>query len=304
MNILVTGATGFAGSHLVNRLKTKNRVISLIHNPPMGIWQSEALEGTVKVQSDIRDTIALQRIISRFGIKQVYHTAALATVKTAHLNPLSTYDINVMGTVALLEACRKVEVNKVLVLNTDKVYGEGLDIDESEPFIHHEPYATSKSCQGLIVRSYIDIYGMNIVMPHSCNIFGYDPYSNRIVPNVVKFCLKKRRPFIFTNDTSIREYIYIDDLVNALIELMNGGDYTDSFNLVTGDVFNQREVVLEILKSFDLKPRHVKGKLPPQIQNESLSTLRDWEWAPRWTFSDAIELTIEKFRKYSEDWKN
>jgi len=303
MNILVTGANGFVGSHLVHRLKQKNKIVSLLHTPLMGEWQREVLENTIQVSGDIRDFSVLSEIIARYEIRQVYHTAALAKVKSAYRNPLSVYSVNALGTVTLLEACRAQDVGKILILNTDKVYGEGIELDECTPFVAGEPYATSKSCQGLIAKSYMQTYGMNIVMPHSCNIFGYDPYSNRIVPNTVKMCIKNRRPLIYSNDSSIREYIYITDLINALVMLMEGGMHVGSFNLATGWVFNQKDVVLEILKSFpDLEPRYVKGKLPPQIHEETMSSLRGLGWKPEWSFGDAIKNTVGVFKIYSRDW--
>jgi nucleoside-diphosphate-sugar epimerase len=288
-------------------LKQKNKIVSLLHTPPMGEWQREALANTIQVSGDIRDFSTLSEIIARYEIRQVYHTAALAKVKSAYRDPLSVYSVNTLGTVALLEACRAQDVDKILILNTDKVYGDGIELDECAPFVHSEPYATSKSCQGLIAKSYMQTYGMNIVMPHSCNIFGYDPYSNRIVPNTVKMCIKNRRPLIYSNDSTIREYIYITDLINALVMLMEGvyqGMYhTGSFNLATGWIFNQKDVVLEILKSFpDLEPRYVKGKLPPQIQEETMSSLRDWDWKPVWSFGEAINDTVGVFRIYPRDW--
>lgn len=301
MSILVTGAGGFVGTHLVEHLKKENDVVSMIHNPINSYWQVDALNRTVIVSCDVRDIVSLRRIIARYEVEQVYHTAALAKVKTAYKDPVSVYDVNVMGTIALLEACGALGVDRVLVMNTDKVYGEGLLLDEDVPFTHSEPYATSKACQGLIVRSCVETYDMDIVMPHSCNIYGYDPYSNRIVPNTVIKCLTGQSPLIFTNDDSIREYIYIDDLLNALTTLMNS-DRVGSHNIVTGDVMNQREVVLEILKHFpDLEAKYMEVDLPPQIEKESLASTR-WDWEPEHTFEEGIAKTIQSFKDYDIDW--
>ena len=106
--------------------------------------------------------------------------------------------------------------------------------------------------------SHIDTYGMNIVMSHCCNVFGYDPYSNRIIPNVIKKCLKGQSPLIFTNDDSIREYVYVEDKVAAIENLMNDYDKIGSFNISTGWVYNQKDIVLKILEHFDgLAPKYV-----------------------------------------------
>jgi len=85
------------------------------------------MRAILKIQIDA----ALREILSRFEINQVYHTAAISLVKTAHRDPTSVYSVNVMGTVALLEACRRVGTERILVMNTDKVYGEGLDASEA-----------------------------------------------------------------------------------------------------------------------------------------------------------------------------
>ena len=301
--ILISGSNGFLGSHLVNELKKEHRVVSLVHNCPRGSWLKEALEGTIKIKGDIRDFHLLRRIIARYGVNRVCHLAALAKVKTAYRDPLSVYDVNVMGTTAMLEACRQLEVERVLVMNTDKVYGEKLGATVEDPYQPGEPYATSKVCQGFIAWSYMDTYGMNVVIPHSCNAYGYDPFSNRIVPNTVKACLRGESPLIFSNDRSIREYIYVDDLVDALKtllldDLLKPGPY----NIATGAVMNQENVVKEVLKHFpDLRPNYRRVKLPSQVQKETMKQTR-WSWKPAWSFDDAIERTVALFERYRGDW--
>ena len=301
--ILVTGSNGFVGSHLVNSLKTDHKVISLHHNCPIGKWQKEALEDTIRVHGDIRDFKLLRRIINRFEIDRVYHLACLAEVKTAYHDPLSVYDVNIMGTVALLEACRQLDVEKVLVLMTDKVYGEKLNATTKDPLQSSEPYATSKICQQYIAESYIKTYGMNILIPHSCNVFGADFHSNRIFPNVIKACIRGKSPLIFTNDKSIREYIYISDLLDAFKTLIEENYYRGTYNIATGWVYNQEQIVKQILSGFpDLKPKYVEAKLPPQIQEETMRMTK-WHWKPKWTFDDAVGETIMKFAEYEGNWR-
>jgi len=302
--ILCTGANGFIGSHLVNELKKEHKVVSLVHNCMRGRWLKEALEGTVIVKGDVRDFLLLRRIIARYGVNRVCHLAAIAKVKTAYRDPLSVYDVNVMGTTAILEACRQLEVERVLIMNTDKVYGEKLGATVEDPYQPGEPYATSKICQGFIAWSYMDTYEMDVVIPHACNAFGYDPYSSRIFPNSIKACIKGEQPLIFENDSSIREYVYIDDLVGTLKTLLLSLLHPPGpYNIATGWVYNQRDIVLKLLKHFPgLRPKYVRAKLPPQIQKETMKMSR-WNWKPEWSFDDAIDYTIAKFERYKEDWQ-
>ncbi len=245
---------------------------------------------------------ALREILSRFEINQVYHTAVISLVKTAHRDLMSTYAVNTMGTLALLEACRSVGTDRILVMNADKVYGEGFDPTEERSYQFSEPYNTSKACQGLIAHSYLETYGMNIIMSHCCNVFCYDPVSNRIVPNVVKKCLRGKLPWIFTNDDSIREFVYVEDTGTAIESLMNDDSKKGSFNISTGWVYNQKDIVLKILENFDgLEPEYVESELPAQIDKQSLKSVR-WDWKPSWKFEDALMVTIEGFKKYKNDW--
>ena len=246
-NILVTGANGFVGSHLVHRLKREHKVVSLVYSNILGKWHGEALGDTKIIDCDVRDLNRLREIFARYQIDTIIHTAAISLVKTAYRDPMSVYDINAMGTVAVLEAARQVGAKRVLIMNTDKVYGEGLESTEDKAYEHSEPYATSKCCQGLIALSYMDTYGMDIVMSHSCNIFGYDPYSNRIFPNVVKACIKGKNPMIFTNDDTIREYVFVEDILDGLIELALNDKYKGPYNISTDWVYNQKDIVLKIL---------------------------------------------------------
>jgi len=305
MNVLVTGATGFVGSHLVKRLREQgNTVIALVHNPRSGHWPKESLEGSVMVNGDIRNLEFLRETLARYEIEQVYHTAAIASVKTAWKEPYGVYDINVMGTVALLEACHLQCVGKILIMATDKIYGEGTLIDECHKLdIDNEPYASSKVCQVAAACSYAKTYGMKIILPVCCNIFGYDPYSNRIIPNTIKSCLRGIPPVVFENDETIREYVFIEDVLRAFQELMQNKKHTGFYNLPTGWVFNQKDVVLKICKYFPaLKVKYQAVDLPVQIRQSSLSTVTFHDWKPKWSFDEALIETIRLFEFYKEDW--
>lgn len=297
MSVFVTGASGFIGSHLVNELKKEHQVMALVRDVVPSRWLSEALEGCVKVRGDIRNFPFLRRVLNEYEVERVYHLAAFANVKQANKDPLHAYDVNVMGTVKLLEACRQLDVGRILVLSTDKVYGERMKATVEDPREPSEPYATSKICQDIIAESYVKTYGLNVLNPHSCNVFGYDPQSNRIFPNTIKACLRGESPLIFTNDESIREYIYVYDLVDALQTLMEKHE-RGPYNIATGYVYNQRDIVLMVLKHFpDLKPKHVEMKLPVQVQKETMAMTR-WSWKPKWGMIEAVTDTVEAFRHY------
>jgi len=306
LTVLVTGSSGFIGSHLVKKLKQEHRVVALIHDDVPSRWLDEGYEGTIKVKGDIRDQGLVRRILNQYDVTEVFHLAALAKVKQAYKDPVNVFDINVMGTVSILEACRQLEVKRTMVLITDKVYGEKVGATEEDRLQSSEPYATSKACAQFVAESYRNTYGMEILIPHSCNAFGLDLQSNRLFTNTIKDCLRGVWPTIFRNDKSIREYIYIDDLVEALNTLMYdtgvSSEPTGIYNISTGWVFNQMDIVLKILEGFPgLSPRYIDAELPRQIQEQTMRSIV-WDWKPSWAMDDAIDKTIELFKLYEKDW--
>ncbi len=271
------------------------------------MWLDEALEDVTLVQGDIRDFGLLKRLISHYDIDQVYHMAASAQVKSAFRDPINVYQTNVMGIVNVLDAVRQIDNGnnkiKTLVMQTDKIYGEKLNATEDDCYESSEPYATSKVCQAMIVKSYNYTYGLRIIMPSFCNIFGLDLYNSRLIPNIVKQCIRGLEPVIWMNDNSIREYIYISDVVDSLVSLMNSNNEHLTYNVSTGWIYNQKEIIEKIAGKFGIDCEYKDASLVKQIQDETMVSIRDdWKFNPSITFDNAIKETIEKFEEYEEDW--
>jgi len=299
-NILVTGATGFIGSHLANKLQKDNNILLLGRDQPPSAWTnwlSTALNHCASARGDILDQNLIRRLLAEYNIEQVYHLAAQAIVSSALKDPLGTFQTNITGTINVLEACRQIEVEKVLVLSTDKVYGNRLKASEGDPLVSTGIYETSKSCADLIAQSYIYTYDMSIVIPRSCNAFGYD-LSPRIIPNTVRSCLKGEPPIVYEGEETLRQYIYVEDLCDALIHLMKHQPYRGIYNLATQDLLTQKQVVLEVCKYFPMSPRFIKRDKPiTEIKSNSM-ICSDFGWKPKHTFSQAIQETIKKFKQY------
>lgn len=304
MNILITGIGGFVGSNLANTLKNRgDNVVGIIRDVLPSEWLDDALDGTTLIRGDIRNFDILKRVIGHYDIDQIYHIAASAQVKQAYKYPIEVYESNVMGVVNVLEACRQVghDDKKVVLLNTDKTYGEKLKAIETDAYQPSEPYATSKCCQGFIAKSYAYTYDMNVKIVHSINIFGYDPFNSRLISNVVKACIRGEKPVIYTNDKSIREYVYIDDTINGLIDVMNNREDHDVYHIHTGWVANQKDIVLQIARYFNTDCEHKDEHIPHQIQEDTLDSIH-WDWKPKYTFDNALKETIDKFIQYKDDW--
>lgn len=301
MNVLVTGATGFIGSHLCNRLnKQQNRVVVLVRDilpSPWSNWLSNALEGCTFVKGDILNPKLLRRIIAEYHIENVFHLAAQSLVSTALKDPTTTFEVNVMATVHLLEACRQLDMEKIYVMSTDKIYGNRMGSKENDPLISTGIYETSKSCQDLVAQAFLKTYGLHTVIGRSCNAYGYD-LSPRIVPNTIRACMRGESPIIYEGEKTVRQYIYVEDLCEVIIHLMKHSPYRGAYNIATNDILTQEQVVKTICRFFPVSPRYIKREKPiHEIQSQSM-ICSNFEWKPRYSFEEGIKETIKPFERF------
>jgi len=301
-NILVTGATGFIGSHLVSKLQKENNVLILGRDQPPSPWTnwlSTALNHCASARGNILNQNLIRRLLAEYNIEIVYHLAAQAIVSAALKDPFGTLKTNILGTTTVLEACRQIDVEKVLFLSTDKVYGErekAVDAIVDDPVVAGGPYETSKSCADLIAQGYLRTYDMNIVIPRSCNAYGYD-LSKRIIPNTIRSCLRGEAPVAYEPDNTQRQYIYVEDLADALIHLAKHA-YKGNYNIATNDILTQKQVVIEICKYFSISPKFLKRERPIKEIKFSSMLCSEFGWKPQHTFSEGIQETIRRFKKF------
>jgi len=300
----VTGAAGFIGSNLVKELAARgNTVIGLWRGNMGGPWfrwlqDSVMKAGCSVVRGDLSNFALLRRVMAEYQIDQVYHLGAWSLVKTAMNDPLGVFQSNVMGTVNILEAARLTKVKKSLVLVTDKIFGNMEQASPDSAYVVTEPYSASKICQDVVADSYTRSYGMEIIRVRACNVYGYD-FNDRIIPNTIRKALKWERPVVYLRENTKRQYVYVADLAEALITIMET-KRRGIWNVATEDIFTQEEVVKRILSLPDfkgMKPEYIKREAPTEIKSQSLKA-SDFGWAPRHKFMQGIEKTVKIYKEY------
>ena len=306
----MTGVTGFVGSHLARRLAEEGAVVvGLAHDSkPYSLFNLFGLDRKVSIVWGDLSNFSFERVLAKYEIEYVFHLAAQAIVRHAYLSPLSTFYSNIIGTCNLLEACRKIgNIKAILVPSTDKVYGEArgrIPLKEDYTLEALGMYESSKACADLITRAYHTTYGIPVTVSRACNIFGLD-LNPRIIPNTIIKCLKGIQPVIFKRIESSREYIYIDDVLDAYLLLIEKIDLTKGkpYNVGTGFVLTQEDIVLKIISHFkDLQPKYEEP--PPhmekEIQEELLSSERISRigWSPKVSIDHGLSKTIDDFNKY------
>jgi len=307
VNVLVTGIAGFVGSSLASALvKGGNDIVGIIRDSRLVTpFKLLGLEGTVSiVYGDVTNQELVERVIMDYKVDTIFHLAANTIVASAQRAPAQAISNNFLGALSVLEAARVCgKIERLVIQATDKVYGhQGSPQTEDLPLLADEPYSGSKACCDILARIYHSTYGLPIVVTRPCNLYGPGDIQSRVIPNTVRTCIKDHDPIIFKKDDK-REFLYIDDFIDALIFLVENIERTkyQVFNVGGDAIRNNEGVVLEILKSFPkLKPVYVEPttgirEIPEQWPD--FSKLRGLGWEPRVSFEDGIWRTVEWWRK-------
>ncbi|MEM0465170.1 MAG: GDP-mannose 4,6-dehydratase [Candidatus Pacearchaeota archaeon] len=309
-NVLVTGAGGFKGSHLVQELvKTKARVVSLIRDfDPRSYFQLQELEKkSTVVIGDLKDYKKIADIISKYEITTIFHLGAQPIVTTALINPLETLESNIMGTVNILEAARLYsKISEIVVVSSDKAYGssEKIPYKEDERLHGKAPYDVSKSCADLISQMYYKVYKMPITITRCSNVFGPgDLNMNRIIPGIMEAAIKNKTLQIRSDGKMIREYIYVKDTIDAYIKLAENINKSkgEAFNIAGKNVMSVIEVVKRV-SSIINKPIKINilNKAKTEILKQHLDGTKMKQyfgWEPKTKFEDAINETYEWYEE-------
>ncbi|HEY0376108.1 MAG TPA: GDP-mannose 4,6-dehydratase [Pyrinomonadaceae bacterium] len=312
--VFVTGATGLVGGWLVRRLVASGAdVVCLVRDwvPQSELIRSGAIESVKVVRGDVRDQAEMERALGEYEIDTVIHLAAQTIVGIANRNPVSTFEANIAGTWALLEACRRSPVVKQIVLaSSDKAYGdhEKLPYDEETPLQGRHPYDVSKSCADLIAQSYAVTYGLPVVSTRCGNFYGGGDLNwNRIVPGTIRSVMRGKPPVIRSDGQFVRDYFYVEDGAAAYTLLAEqlaqnrslGGQAFNFSNEIQVTVVELVERVLKLMNS-DLVPE-IRNEATNEIRHQYLSAekaRRELSWRPLFTLDEGLRRTISWYEEF------
>ncbi len=311
---LVTGATGLVGSWVLQRLHEAGAdVVCLVRDwvPESEAARSRLLEKVRVVRGDVRDQELLERVLGEYEVDTVMHLAAQTIVTIANRNPVSTFDTNIRGTWALLEACRRSPcVKQIVVASSDKAYGdqEQLPYDEDAPLQGRHPYDVSKSCADLIARAYAESYRLPVAITRCGNFFGGGDLNwNRVVPGTIRSVVRGDRPIIRSDGEYVRDYFYVEDGAAAymLVAEKLAGDRTlagRAYNFSYESQHTVKKLVGEItrLMGSSLEP-DVRNEATNEIRKQVLSAARarrELGWKPHHAFDDGMRRTIAWYKEF------
>jgi len=247
MRVFLTGSRGFMGSHLAEYLTKQGNEVFGIDN----LFHSceKPIDPAIWTKGDIRNVIDLEKYIEWADV--VVHLAAQIHVDYSIQHPQETLDINVKGTLNVLELCRKYR-KRVLIASTSEAYGSSQSefMDENHPLDCQSPYGASKVAADRLAKAYIDTYGMDIVIIRNFNAFGPFQNDGSYGSVIAKFTRKAMRGEcldIYGDGSQERDYMYIDDIVSAYdfaIHKLPRGVY----NFGTGKTVKIKEVAQKVIQ--------------------------------------------------------
>lgn len=308
-NVLVTGANGFVGSAMCQRLLKMNKsVVGLVRDRNYKS-RRDLLDNISVVYGDLRDYDTVRYAVSKYEIDTIFHMGAITILKMATADPKSCWQTNLMGTVNVMEAARECgHVSKIVVASSDKAYGvhDNLPYREDFALLASDPYSTSKSCTDLIAQSYAYTYDLDTSIVRSGNIFGPgDLNKSRIIPGSILRMLDGERPVIYKGVGNYkREFMYIDDVIDAYLTVQDRGLRGEAYNIGGSGFFNIFDTTQMIIEEMglDIEPQVLeKDFIEIKEQYLDSSKLESLGWKCQYDLRKGIRSSIEWYTEYHQN---
>jgi UDP-glucose 4-epimerase len=309
VRILVTGAAGFIGSNVVDRLVSDGHDVTGLDNLSRGSRANLAHADNSGhfsfIEADVTDP-ELTKVVEAAAPEAVCHLAAQIDVRVSVQDPIEDARLNVLGTINVLEAARSVGARKVVFTSSGgSIYGEPdqLPVDETVAVNPLSPYAASKVCGEVYIGMYRGLYGLQTTALALSNVYGprQDPHGEAGVVAIFGSALLQRRPTsIFGDGTAIRDYVYVGDVADAFARAVGAVGDGRRFNIGTGVGTSVRELhtAIALVAASPDDPTLAAPRLG-ELQAITLDTAAAADglgWAPRTSLADGLKLTLEWIR--------
>lgn len=300
--VLVTGGAGFIGSHIVDKLIGKGYRVIVVDNLYTG--KMDNVNKRAKFyKADIRDK-KLYQIFETERPEFVFHQAAQINICESINNPRFDADINIIGTINMLECCRKTNVKKIIYASSAAVYGNPkyLGVDEKHRINPISYYGISKFTPEQYIKAYNELYGLKYTILRYANVYGIrqEPKGEGGVISIfLDKMLRGEKSVIYGDGKQTRDFIYVDDITRANILALKNGD-NDIFNIGTSvetsinDLFQTMNRLIG--NSIALYRKTREGDILHSFFDITKSK-KILEWEPKYTLYAGLNETIEYYRK-------
>ncbi|MDD3068578.1 MAG: GDP-mannose 4,6-dehydratase [Acholeplasmataceae bacterium] len=244
MAYLVTGGTGFIGSHLVDELLAGGEEVVIISNKS----DKTINDNLSTVSADIVDIDQVRSVFTNYNIDGVFHLAAMGVAPASFSNPRQFHDVNITGTANILIAAHEAGIDRLVFASSSLVYGKSSSpvLSEDTPFNPLTPYAVSKIAGEMYCNMFSEQYGLKISVLRYFNVYGprQDPDAEfaAAIPKFTDMILHKKSPIIFGDGEQSRDFVYVKDIVQANLLAMQRG-ISGIFNIGSGSQTSLNQLI-------------------------------------------------------------
>ncbi len=310
-NILVTGADGFIGSHLVEALIAKGYNVKafVYYNSFNSLgWldtlKKDILDEIEIFSGDVRDPNGVYESLKNIDI--VFHLAALIGIPFSYHSPDSYVDTNIKGSLNVLQASKNHNIQKLIITSTSEVYGTAkyTPIDEKHPFQGQSPYSASKIGADRLAESFYKSFDLPVTIVRPFNTFGPRQSARAIIPTIILQLLVGVKTLKLGNLNSIRDFNYVKDTISGFIEIAKSDKTIGSeINIASGQALTMLDLANTLINKINPETKIIidKKRLRPkksevdELIGDNKKLMKLTSWKPIYNFNDGIDETIDWF---------
>ncbi len=310
--VLVTGADGFIGSHLVEKLLNEGcKVKAFVYYNSFNSWgwldslSKELLNEIEIFAGDIRDPNGVRTAIKEIDV--VFHLAALIAIPFSYHSPDSYIDTNVKGTLNIVQAAKDLEVKRVLVTSTSEVYGTAqyIPIDENHPRQPQSPYSASKIGADCIADSFYRSFNLPLTIVRPFNTYGPRQSARAVIPTIITQLLNGKEEIKLGDTIPTRDLLFVKDTVNGFVEIAKSDNLIGhDCNIATQSEISVGNLAQELIKQINPNAKIItdQERLRPEksevfrLYGSNEKILKHTNWKPSYTLAQGLSETIEWFK--------
>lgn len=310
--VLITGADGFIGSHLVERLLSEDCMIrSFVYYNSFSSWgwldtfPKNELDQINIFPGDIRDPNGVRTAMK--GIDVVFHLAALIAIPFSYHSPDTYIDTNVKGTLNILQAARDCGVEKIIVTSTSEVYGTAgyVPIDEKHARQPQSPYSASKIAADALAESFYRSFNLPVTIVRPFNTFGPRQSARAIIPTIITQLINGYTEIRLGDLRPTRDLLFVSDTVNGFVEIAKSDTLMgEDCNIATQSEISMMELASELISQINPSARISKdiNRIRPgksevfRLCGSNKKILNNTMWKPEFTLKEGLAKTIDWFK--------
>jgi len=303
--VLITGGAGFIGANFARKFLDLGYKVNLIEKKGANIWRIKEIKNKINIYYfDLKDANKLESLIIRIKPEIVLHFAAYGTYPRNQKDIKQTIEVNLLGTINLINACSKVKLKCFINTGTSSEYGiKNVPIREHDLLEPDNLYGITKAAGTMYCQNMAKKLNFPIITMRPFAIYGYFEEKDRLIPTIIKSCLTNKELKLSSSD-SVRDFIFIEDMIDAYLSVIKNCKKAkgEIFNLGAGEQTKIKEIVNMIKKitGSKIKPKYGKVELaqfePKKWVADTSKIKKLLKWSPKYSLKDGLKKNILWFK--------